>query len=121
MPDIPQPPAAAPVADGRSAAIEALARRPVRSAPAADEVVDELGGPVAGPGEPDAALVTAIVVAHDGARWLPDCLAGLAAQTRAPQRVVGVDTGSTDGSAALLAEQLGESAVVRLPRDTTFG
>jgi GT2 family glycosyltransferase len=65
--------------------------------------------------------VTAVVVSHDGARWLPDVLAGLAAQTRAPQRVVAVDTGSTDGSDALFAEALGEDRVLRLPPTTGFG
>lgn len=65
--------------------------------------------------------VTAIVVAHDGARWLPDVLAALAGQTRAVQRVVGVDTGSTDGSAGLLREALGETNVLTLPRDTGYG
>lgn len=66
-------------------------------------------------------LVTAVIVSHDGARWLPECLAALAAQARPPQRVVAVDTGSTDGSAALLAEALGESAVVRMPASTALG
>jgi GT2 family glycosyltransferase len=65
--------------------------------------------------------VTAVVVSHDGARWLPDVLAALARQTRTPQRVVGVDTGSTDGSRALLAEALGEERVLDQPRDTGFG
>jgi len=37
--------------------------------------------------------VTAVLVSHDGAAWLADCTAGLAAQTRPPQRVVAVDTG----------------------------
>ena len=40
--------------------------------------------------------VTVVLVSHDGASWLPDTLAALAAQTRPPQRVVAVDTGSTD-------------------------
>ena len=66
-------------------------------------------------------IVTAVLVVHDGAQWLPDCLAALAAQTRPPQRVVAVDTGSTDASAQLVAAALGDAAVVRLPRDTGLG
>jgi GT2 family glycosyltransferase len=63
-------------------------------------------------------LVTAVLVSHDGMRWLGEALAALTAQGRPPQRVVAVDTGSSDGSAALLATSLGERAVVHLPRDT---
>lgn len=47
--------------------------------------------------------VTALLVAHDGAAWLPRTVAGLAAQRRAPDRVVAVDAGSTDDSATLMA------------------
>jgi GT2 family glycosyltransferase len=66
-------------------------------------------------------VVTAVLVAHDGARWLPDCLAALSGQTRPPQRVVAVDTGSTDDSPRLLAAALGDSAVVRLSREAGLG
>jgi GT2 family glycosyltransferase len=65
--------------------------------------------------------VTAVLVAHDGARWLPEVLAALAAQARQPQRVVAVDTGSTDETPALLREALGEDRVLALPRDTGYG
>jgi GT2 family glycosyltransferase len=65
--------------------------------------------------------VTAVVVSHDGGRWLPDVLRGLATQTRAPQRVVAVDTGSTDGSRDLLAEALTAERVVDAPRNTGYG
>lgn len=65
--------------------------------------------------------VTAVLVSHDGARWLPDCLAALAGQTRPPHRVVAVDTGSEDNSVELLSDALGEAAVVTRPRDTSFG
>ncbi|MDT7544394.1 MAG: hypothetical protein QOE99_504 [Actinomycetota bacterium] len=63
--------------------------------------------------------VTAVLVSHDGATWLPDALAAVAASTLRPVRVVGVDTGSTDGSADLLRAAYGE--VLELPRDTGFG
>jgi GT2 family glycosyltransferase len=66
-------------------------------------------------------VVTAVLVAHDGARWLPATLAALAALSRPPQALVAVDTGSADGSAALLADALGDAAVVHCARDTGFG
>ena len=65
--------------------------------------------------------VTTVLVSHDGAAWLPECTAALAAQTRPPQRVVAVDTGSTDDSPALLSAALGESAVLTRPRTTGLG
>jgi GT2 family glycosyltransferase len=65
--------------------------------------------------------VTVVLVSHDGATWLPDTLAALAGQTRPPQRVVAVDTGSRDSSPAVLADALGESAVIHRPGDTGLG
>jgi GT2 family glycosyltransferase len=64
--------------------------------------------------------VTALLVSHDGARWLPAVLAGLGAQTRRPDRVVAVDTGSTDGSERLVAQALGVEPVP-LPATSTWG
>jgi GT2 family glycosyltransferase len=55
--------------------------------------------------------VTALLVSHDGARWLPAVLAGLADQQRRPDRVLAVDTGSSDDSVALLTESLGADPV----------
>ena len=69
--------------------------------------------------KPQPVEVTAVLVAHDGAAWLPEALAALAQSTRVPSRVVCVDTGSLDDSAALLEQAHGE--VLRLPRDTGFG
>ena len=63
--------------------------------------------------------MTAVIVAHDGATWLPEALAALRRSTRVPARVVAVDTGSTDGSAELLEQAFGD--VLRLPRDTGYG
>lgn len=51
--------------------------------------------------------VAALVVSHDGAGWLPVVIDGLGAQTRAPDRVVCVDTGSRDDSADLLEAAFG--------------
>ncbi|WP_445401569.1 glycosyltransferase family 2 protein [Streptomyces sp. LE64] len=66
-------------------------------------------------------VVTAVVVAHDGARWLPETLAGLLGQTRPVQNVVAADTGSADDSARLLTEALGADRVLNLARRTGFG
>ena len=65
------------------------------------------------------ASVTALLVSHDGARWLPAVLEGLEAQTRPPARVLTVDTGSVDGSAGLLGARLGRPPLV-LARSTTY-
>ncbi len=62
--------------------------------------------------------VTAVLVAHDGAAWLPEALAALAASSVVPAQVICVDTGSTDGSALLMAEAYDE--VLHLPRDTGY-
>ena len=40
--------------------------------------------------------VTAVLVSHDGARWLPDVLAGLLGQERPVQFAMGADTGSAE-------------------------
>ncbi|MHC5906840.1 glycosyltransferase family 2 protein, partial [Streptomyces sp. S6] len=66
-------------------------------------------------------VVTAVLVAHDGARWLPDALAGVLGQERPVQSVVAADTGSADDSAHLLTEALGEGRVLHLARRTGFG
>ncbi|MDQ1725478.1 MAG: hypothetical protein QOG52_2506, partial [Frankiaceae bacterium] len=65
--------------------------------------------------------VIAVLVAHDGQTWLPRTLEALAAQTRQPHTVVAVDTGSEDGTYALLAEGLGNSRVILAERSTSFG
>ena len=46
--------------------------------------------------------VTALLVSHDGARWLPAVLAGLIGQTHPVDRVVAVDTTSRDDSVELV-------------------
>lgn len=65
-------------------------------------------------------IVTAILVSHDGARWLPAVLDGLLHQTRPVDRVVAIDTGSRDGSDELARERLGPDTVHLLPPDTTY-
>lgn len=66
-------------------------------------------------------VVTAVLVAHDGARWLPNALSGLLAQDRPVQDVIAADTGSADDSAQLLAGSLGAQRVLHLARRTSFG
>ncbi|MEU4213577.1 glycosyltransferase family 2 protein [Streptomyces sp. NPDC026206] len=66
-------------------------------------------------------VVTAVLVAHDGARWLPDALAGLLGQERPVQHVVAADTGSSDDSRRLLADALGAGHVLHLARRAGFG
>ncbi len=65
--------------------------------------------------------VTAVIVAHDGARWLPGAINGLRGQTRPVQQLVAVDTGSKDGSAELLTEAFGVDAVIPRKRNVGFG
>jgi len=63
--------------------------------------------------------VTAIVVSHDGALWLPEVVASLSKQKHAIDQLVAVDTGSTDGSAKLLKGA--GIAVISARRDCGFG
>jgi GT2 family glycosyltransferase len=65
-------------------------------------------------------VVTAVVVAHDGAAWIPRVTEALVNQTRPVQRVVGVDTGSRDRSGAMLAGALGRAAVFGMDRGTGY-
>ena len=62
--------------------------------------------------------VTAVLVAHDGSRWLPEVLSSLVVSTVRPAHLVAVDTGSTDGSVELLRRAVGQ--VVELPRHTSY-
>ena len=63
--------------------------------------------------------ITALLVSHNGDRWLPAVLSGIAQSTRRPDQVRAVDTGSTDGSPGLLEAAFG-SAVVSLDPDTPY-
>lgn len=66
-------------------------------------------------------VVTAVLVSHDGARWLPDALAGLLGQERPVQFAMAADTGSADRSAQLVTDALGDDRVLHLARRTGFG
>lgn len=48
--------------------------------------------------------VTAVLVTFDAARWLPDTLAGLAALTHRPDRLIAIDNASSDATARLLEQ-----------------
>ena len=66
-------------------------------------------------------VVTAVIVAHDGATWLPSVADALLDQTRAVERVVAVDTGSRVRAGAILASKFGNSAVFGMDRATGYG
>ena len=65
-------------------------------------------------------MVTAVIVAHDGAAWLQHLVDAVSEQTRPVQRVVAVDTGSRDRSGAVLAAQLGQGAVFGMDRSAGY-
>ncbi|WP_187370013.1 glycosyltransferase [Streptomyces boluensis] len=66
-------------------------------------------------------VVTAVLVSHDGARWLPDALNGLLGQERPVQNVIAADTGSADDSARIVTDALGAERVLHLARRSGFG
>ena len=71
--------------------------------------------------ETDRPHVTAVLVSHDGAGWLPQVIAALGAQTRMPDAWVAVDTGSADSSLQTLTDTFGAGDVVALDADTPYG
>lgn len=78
------------------------------------------------PGEPaiEPTAVTAVMVVHDAAEWLPRQLLSLARLTPRPGRLIAVDTGSADNSSLLLSRAAAEGvldAVLTLGPDITFG
>lgn len=62
--------------------------------------------------------VGVVLVTHQGQRWLPTVIDGLAAQTAAVEQVVVVDTGSRDDSVALAEAAYGE--VLSLAASTSY-
>jgi N-acetylglucosaminyl-diphospho-decaprenol L-rhamnosyltransferase len=64
--------------------------------------------------------VAVVIVNYNGEGLLPDCLAALAAQTRAPTEIVVADNGSRDGSVALLRARHPEARVLELGRNWGF-
>ncbi len=73
-------------------------------------------------------IVTALLVCHDGERWLPAVLDALAAQTRPVDRLIALDAGSVDATPTLLGRELAgpdrvaswPAHVLALPRDTSY-
>ncbi|MBI3429573.1 MAG: glycosyltransferase [Actinobacteria bacterium] len=63
--------------------------------------------------------VTAILVVHDGAAWLPEVVASLASQTHPIDYTLAIDSGSHDSSLKLLKNARVPS--FSMPRDTGFG
>ncbi|WBB58979.1 glycosyltransferase family 2 protein [Streptomyces sp. WMMC500] len=98
---------------------------PASATDAAGRPGSAVAGGAAAPGDGAPAfprhVVTAVLVSHDGERWLPDALAALTAQERPVQNVIAADTGSADGSARILTEALGAERVLHLARRTGFG
>jgi GT2 family glycosyltransferase len=77
--------------------------------------------PLSDTAPPTRHAVTAIIVAHDGARLLPGLVRALKAQTHPVEQMVGVDTASRDRSGAILAELIGQDAVFGMHRSTGYG
>jgi glycosyltransferase involved in cell wall biosynthesis len=65
-------------------------------------------------------IVSAILVCHDGERWLPTVLEGLSSQSRPIDRVVAVDTHSLDRSVELVGAAYGAENVVETTVGTSF-
>ena len=55
--------------------------------------------------------VTAVLVAFDAARWLPDTLAGLDRLQHRPTRLIAIDNGSTDATRTLLDQAVNHGIV----------
>lgn len=95
--------------------------------PSPEQVLRPASDPTTGRAAPAPARrtvdVTAVLVVHDGERWLPEVLAALAAQTVRARTIVAVDTGSADASPALLEAARGTvlDQVVQAGRTTGFG
>jgi GT2 family glycosyltransferase len=66
-------------------------------------------------------IVTAVIVAHDGASWIASVAHAVASQSRPVQRVVAVDTGSRDRSGAMLTQAFGRGAVFGMERGAGYG
>src|SRR3954451_14516494 len=66
----------------------------------------------------DRHVVTAVLVTHDGARWLPETLKALLTQSHPIDRLVAADTGSTDAGPALLPQAVCAGKLLSPPAPT---
>ncbi|HSI26177.1 MAG TPA: glycosyltransferase family 2 protein [Aeromicrobium sp.] len=65
--------------------------------------------------------IGAVIVAHNGAHWLPKVLQSFSDMFYAPTAWCAVDVGSTDGGAELLRDAFGAERIVYAPSGTGFG
>jgi GT2 family glycosyltransferase len=91
--------------------------RTTPSDPTSGPALGSAPGPSVGPG-PDPALgtptVLVVLVTHDAAAWIADCLRSLAVQTYPRLGVLAVDNASSDGTRATLEQSLGAGRVLAL-------
>ena len=64
-------------------------------------------------------FVTAILVVHNGAEWLPEVVVALTSQKHRIDNVIAIDTGSTDASIQYLKKA--KISFLEAPADTGFG
>ena len=62
--------------------------------------------------------ISALLVVHDGATWLPEVVASIASQTLPADLILAIDTGSLDSSPKLLKGA--KIPTVTLDRTTSF-
>lgn len=90
----------------------------------APELLDEEAAAPVEPAVPPETIARQVVhvllVAHNGERWLPRTLDAVSRSIVAPASVVAVDTGSTDRTAAILADAPIVDAVHTLPATSGF-
>ena len=67
----------------------------------------------------DNLFVTAVIVAHDGATWITESIAAIFSQSRPVDRIIAIDTESSDNSVKLLRSSGIE--VIEAARDFGFG
>jgi GT2 family glycosyltransferase len=65
--------------------------------------------------------VSVVIPSWNGRTLLERCLLSLQEQTRAPDEVIVVDNGSTDGTTEMLAERFATVRLIRLPENVGFG
>ncbi len=65
--------------------------------------------------------IASVTVAYNNERTLPRQIDALLRQTRPLQELIVVDNGSTDGTAALLAEQYSQVKVLKMPENLGIG